>query len=118
MKIINPILPEFNPDPSILRVGDDYYIATSTLEWFPGVQIHHSKDLIHWKLITHPLNRISQLNMAGNPNSCGIWAPCLSYNKGTFYLIYTDVKTFREEFKDVYNYLVTTFDYFEYLEEQ
>lgn len=109
-KILNPILPGFNPDPSILRVGDDYYIATSTFEWFPGVQIHHSKDLVHWKLITHPLRRTSQLNMAGNPNSCGIWAPCLSYDKGTFYLIYTDVKTFRGEFKDVSNYLVTTND--------
>ena len=110
MKIENPILPGFNPDPSILRVGDAYYIATSTFEWFPGVQIHHSKDLINWKLIAHPLNRTSQLNMVGNPNSCGIWAPCLSFNNGTYYLIYTDVKTFRGEFKDAHNYLVTTQD--------
>jgi xylan 1,4-beta-xylosidase len=110
MNIKNPILPGFNPDPSILRVGDDFYIATSTFEWFPGVQIHHSKDLIHWKIITHPLTRSSQLNMAGNPNSCGIWAPCLSYDNGTYYLIYTDVKTFRGEFKDAHNYLVTTND--------
>lgn len=112
MKIVNPILPGFNPDPSILRVGNDYFIATSTFEWFPGVQIHHSKDLVNWKLIAHPLNRTSQLNMAGNPNSCGIWAPCLSYNNGTFYLIYTDVKTFRGIFKDSHNYLVTTKDIF------
>ncbi|MAO63787.1 MAG: glycoside hydrolase 43 family protein [Balneola sp.] len=110
MKIENPILPGFNPDPSILRVGDDYYIATSTFEWFPGVQIHHSKDLKNWKLITHPLNRTSQLNMAGNPNSCGVWAPCLSYSDGTFYLIFTDVKTFRGPYKDAHNYLVTTDD--------
>lgn len=110
MKIKNPILPGFNPDPSILRVNDDYYIATSTFEWFPGVQIHHSKDLKNWKLIAHPLNRLSQLNMIGNPNSCGIWAPCLSYDNGTFHLIYTDVKTFRGIFKDTHNYLVTTND--------
>jgi xylan 1,4-beta-xylosidase len=110
MSIKNPILPGFNPDPSILRVNDDYYIATSTFEWFPGVQIHHSKDLVNWKLIAHPLNRTSQLNMAGNPNSCGIWAPCLSYNNGLFYLIYTDVKTFRGIFKDAHNFLVTTTD--------
>ena len=108
--IKNPVLPGFNPDPSILRVVDDYYIATSTFEWFPGVQIHHSKDLIHWKLITRPLKRTSQLNMTGNPNSCGIWAPCLSYDKGIFYLIYTDVKYFREIFKDCHNYMVTTDD--------
>jgi xylan 1,4-beta-xylosidase len=106
--IVNPILPGFNPDPSILRNGDDYYIATSTFEWFPGVQIHHSRDLIHWKLITRPLNRLSQLDMTGNPNSCGIWAPCLSFSAGTFYLIYTDVKYFRGIFKDCHNYLVTS----------
>jgi xylan 1,4-beta-xylosidase len=108
--IINPILPGFNPDPSILRVGEDYYIATSTFEWFPGVQIHHSRDLVHWRLITRPLNRTSQLNMTGNPNSCGVWAPCLSYSDGLFFLIYTDVKTFRSEFKDAHNYLVTSRD--------
>ncbi len=110
MNIKNPVLPGFNPDPSILRVGDDYYIATSTFEWFPGVQIHHSRDLVNWRLIARPLNRTSQLDMAGNPNSCGVWAPCLSYDNGTFYLIYTDVKTFRGIFKDAHNYLVTTED--------
>lgn len=111
MKIINPILKGFNPDPSILRVEDDYYIATSTFEWFPGVQIHHSKDLIHWKLVTRPLNRISQLDMRGNPISGGIWAPALSYHNGVFYLIYTDVKSWCDGvFKDSHNYLVTTTD--------
>jgi len=110
MTIKNPILPGFNPDPSIIRVDNDYYIATSTFEWFPGVQIHHSKDLVNWKLITRPLNRTSQLNMAGNPNSCGIWAPCLSYHDGIFYLIYTDTKFFKGIFKDAHNYMVTTND--------
>ena len=107
---VNPILTGFNPDPSIVRVGDDYYIATSTFEWFPGVQIHHSKDLIHWELITHPLDRLSQLNMVGNQSSCGVWAPCLSYDKGIYYLIYTDVKAFLGMFKDTHNYLVTATD--------
>ena len=65
--IKNPILRGFNPDPSILRVGDDYYIVTSTFEWFPGYQIHHSRDLRHWKLASRPLNRVSQLDMAGVP---------------------------------------------------
>ena len=55
--IRNPILPGFNPDPSICRVGDDYYIATSTFEWFPGVQIHHSRDLVNWRLVRRPLDR-------------------------------------------------------------
>jgi xylan 1,4-beta-xylosidase len=106
----NPILKGFNPDPSILRVGKDYYIATSTFEWFPGVQIHHSTDLIHWELIGHPLERLSQLNMLGNQSSCGIWAPCLSYSDGIYYLIYTDVKAFLGMFKDTHNYLVTATD--------
>jgi xylan 1,4-beta-xylosidase len=117
MTIRNPILRGFNPDPSILRVGDDYYIATSTFEWFPGVQIHHSRDLVHWRLLTRPLNRASQLNMLGDPDSCGIWAPCLSYADGLFWLIYTDVKRFGRasvagasgsSMRDFHNYLVTS----------
>lgn len=91
--INNPILPGFNPDPSILRVGDDYYIATSTFEWFPGVQIHHSKDLVHWRLLTRPLDRVSQLDMRGIAASDGVWAPCLSYKNDTFYLVYTIVRS-------------------------
>lgn len=109
-KIVNPVLRGFNPDPSILRVGDDYYIATSTFEWFPGVQIHHSKDLIHWKLVARPLNRMTQLDMRGNLNSGGVWAPGLSYDQGRFYLIYTDVKSKGTIFKDTHNYLVTATD--------
>ncbi|MFY0653049.1 MAG: glycoside hydrolase family 43 protein [Cyclobacteriaceae bacterium] len=108
--VTNPILRGFNPDPSILRVGDDYYIATSTFEWFPGVQIHHSTDMINWNLVARPLNRISQLDMLGVPDSCGVWAPCLSYDNGTFYLVYCDVKSFDGVWKDTPNYLVTTED--------
>jgi len=116
MNIRNPILPGFNPDPSILRVGDDYYIATSTFEWFPGVQIHHSRDLVHWRLLTRPLTRASQLNMLGDPDSCGIWAPCLTHADGLFWLIYTDVKRYGRttvggasgaSLRDFPNYLVT-----------
>ncbi|MCC5842975.1 MAG: glycoside hydrolase family 43 protein [Verrucomicrobia bacterium] len=102
--IQNPILPGFNPDPSILRVGDDYYIATSTFEWFPGVQIHHSKDLAHWRLLTRPLDRVSQLDMRGVAASDGVWAPCLSCKDGTFYLVYTIVRAI---IKDQHNYVVT-----------
>ena len=103
--IKNPILPGFNPDPSICKVGDDYYIATSTFEWYPGVQIHHSRDLKHWRLAARPLNRPDLLNMLGEPDSCGIYAPCLSYSGGLFYLVYTDVKRFAGNFKDTPNYL-------------
>ncbi|KAB5571743.1 glycosyl hydrolases family 43-domain-containing protein [Coniochaeta sp. 2T2.1] len=103
----NPILPGFNPDPSILRVGDDYYIATSTFEWYPGVQIHHSKDLANWDLVVRPLSRKSQLDMRGDPDSCGVWAPCLTHDGSKFYLVYTDVKRKDGSFKDAHNYIVT-----------
>jgi len=105
--IRNPVLPGFNPDPSICRVGADYYIATSTFEWYPGVQIHHSRDLVNWTLACRPLTRASQLDMRGNPDSCGIWAPCLSYADGKFWLVYTDVKRYDGNFKDTHNYIVT-----------
>ena len=115
--IRNPILPGFNPDPSIVRVGDDYYIATSTFEWYPGVQIHHSRDLVNWRLLTRPLRRESQLNMLGDPDSCGVWAPCITYSDGLFWLIYTDVKRYGRttvggasgaSLRDFHNYLVTS----------
>lgn len=106
--IRNPILPGFNPDPSICRVGEDYYIATSTFEWYPGVQIHHSRDLVNWELVRRPLERASQLDMRGNPDSCGIWAPCLSWADGLFWLVYTDVKRYDGNFKDAHNYIVTS----------
>jgi xylan 1,4-beta-xylosidase len=115
--IRNPILPGFNPDPSIVRVGDEYYIATSTFEWYPGVQIHHSRDLVHWRLLTRPLHRAAQLNLLGDPDSCGVWAPCLTYSDGLFYLVYTDVKRYGRttqgastgaSLRDTHNYLVTS----------
>ena len=105
--IRNPILPGFNPDPSFCRVGQDYYIATSTFEWYPGVQIHHSRDLVNWTLVSRPLVRRGQLDMRGNPDSCGVWAPCLSHADGRFWLVYTDVKRFDGNFKDAPNYITT-----------
>src|SRR5262245_59039915 len=78
--IENPILPGFYPDPSFLRVGDDYYIASSTFEWFPGVALHHSRDLVHWRQIGHALTRRSQLELRGVASSGGVWAPCLSFD--------------------------------------
>ncbi len=108
-RIRNPILPGFHPDPSILRVGEWYYLANSTFEWFPGVEIHKSRDLVNWEPLPSPLQRTSQLDMEGNPPSGGIWAPCLSYSDGLFWLIYTDVKHWTPRpFKDANNYLVTS----------
>ena len=105
--IRNPILPGFNPDPCICRAGDDYYIATSTFEWFPGVQIHHSRDLVHWRLLTHALREPRLLDMRGVPSSGGIWAPALSWRDGLFWLCYTVVHQHEAVTKDTPNYLIT-----------
>ena len=108
--IHNPILKGFHPDPSIVRVGEDYYIATSTFEWWPGIRLHHSTDLVHWELIEYPLNRTSQLDLRGVGASQGVWAPCLTYDKGIFYLLYTVVTAFYCNMYDTNNYLVTATD--------
>ena len=108
--IENPVLPGFHPDPSFLRVGDDYYIATSTFEWFPGVRIHHSRDLVHWRLIGHALTRRSQVDLRGVVDSGGVWAPSLSYADGMFWLVYTNVRTRVGNFKDVGVFLATAPD--------
>lgn len=108
--IQNPILRGFHPDPSIIRVEDDYYIATSTFEWWPGVRLHHSRDLVNWELLPYPLERISQLDLRGVGASQGIWAPCLTCDRETFYLLYTVVKAFYCNMYDTENYLVTAKD--------
>lgn len=110
IKIKNPILKGFHPDPSIIRVGTDYYVATSTFQWFPGIQIHHSKDLKNWRLVNRVLCRTSQLDMRGEEDNMGVWAPCLSYDKGVFYIVYSDVKQTTDSYGDSHNYLVTTTD--------
>ncbi|SHM69322.1 glycoside hydrolase family 43 protein [Gracilibacillus kekensis] len=87
----NPIIPGFYPDPSICRVGEDYYLVTSSFEYFPGVPIFHSKDLVHWRQIGHVLDRPEQLNLDQTPNSRGIYAPTIRYHNGIFYMITTFV---------------------------
>lgn len=106
----NPVLRGFEPDPSILRVGDDYYIATSTFEWYPGVRLHHSRDLVTWQAIGGALRTLEQLDLRGVPDSGGIWAPCLSYTDGLFHLVYTVVDSYAEGWKDIPNYVVTAPD--------
>lgn len=109
-KIQNPILRGFCPDPSIIRSGEDYYIATSTFEWLPGVRIHHSRDLVNWEQIPSPLCRKSQIDLTGVPNSGGVWAPCLSYDGEWYYLVYTKVTTKKGRFYNTHNYVIRTRD--------
>ncbi|WP_205600738.1 glycoside hydrolase family 43 protein [Gracilibacillus sp. YIM 98692] len=99
----NPILPGFNPDPSICRVEDDFYLVTSSFSMFPGIPIFHSKDLINWKQIGHVLDRQSQLHVTADNIVAGIMAPTLRYNKGTFYVITSN-------FSSKENFIVTATD--------
>ena len=88
----NPILSGCYPDPSICRVDEDYYLVTSTFEYFPGLPIFHSRDLIHWHQIGHVLERASQLPLEGITASKGLYAPTLRYSRGVFYVINTLVE--------------------------
>lgn len=109
--ISNPVLCGFHPDPSMICVDGTFYIANSTFEYFPGVRISASKDLANWECVSTPVADTRWLDMRGNMMSGGIWAPCLSYSGGIFYLVFTDVKTWkRGPFKDAHNYIVTAKD--------
>lgn len=87
----NPVVPGFYPDPSVCRVGDDYYLVNSSFQYFPGVPIFHSKDLIHWKQIGNVLDRESQLPLRDANSWLGIYAPTIRYNDGIFYMVTTNV---------------------------
>lgn len=89
----NPVIRGFHPDPSAVRVGSDFYLANSSFEYFPGVPIFHSTDLVNWRKIGHALTRPSQVDLNGLPSSQGIYAPSLRYHDGTFYVITTNVSS-------------------------
>jgi xylan 1,4-beta-xylosidase len=89
----NPILPGFYPDPSICRVGDNFYLINSTFAYFPGVPVFQSTDLVHWKQIGNILNRPGQLNLDGHGVSRGIFAPSIHYHNGVFYMVTTLIDT-------------------------
>ncbi len=110
--IKNPILPGFNPDPCICRKGDDYYLAVSTFEWFPGIPIYHSKDLKNWELYTHVLTDDETVDLKKLPSAKGIWAPCLTYceEEDLFYVIYGVMNSMNARYFDVNNYLITARD--------
>jgi len=86
----NPVLSGFYPDPSVCRVGGDFYLVTSSFEYFPGVPIFHSRDLVHWQQVGHCLTRASQLPLAGAKASGGVWAPTLRHHDGVFYMTTTN----------------------------
>ncbi|MEG8945939.1 glycoside hydrolase family 43 protein [Rosettibacter firmus] len=88
-KFFNPILAGFYPDPSICRVGEDYYLVNSTFAYFPGIPVFQSKDLVNWKLIGHVLDRPEQANLNGLGVSRGVFAPAIRYHNGIFYVTCT-----------------------------
>ncbi|MEV4754997.1 glycoside hydrolase family 43 protein [Micromonospora sp. NPDC049559] len=90
--LFNPVIPGCHPDPSVCRVGDDYYLACSSFEFFPGVPIFHSRDLVHWTQLGNVLDRPGQLPLpACTPSSGGIYAPTLRHHDGRFWLVTASV---------------------------
>ena len=99
-KIKNPIIPGFYPDPSICRVGDDFYLICSSFEMYPGIPIFHSKDLANWEQIGHALTKENGFHVEANSMFGGVMAPTIRYNNGTFYII-------NANFSDKGNFIIT-----------
>jgi Beta-xylosidase len=91
IRITNPILSGFYPDPSIVKAGTDYYLVNSTFSYFPGIPVFHSKDLKNWKQVGHVISRTTQMDFMGEPMTRGLFAPAISYHNGTFYVTCTDI---------------------------
>ncbi|MCS3430198.1 glycoside hydrolase family 43 protein [Klebsiella sp. BIGb0407] len=107
--IQNPIFKGFNPDPCICRKGDDYYVAVSSFEWFPGIPVYHSRDLKNWQLLTHVLSDDLKPNLRNLPSAKGVWAPSLTWCEAEecFYVIYGVMNSMNSRYFDVDNYLIT-----------
>ena len=91
MRYTNPIIPGFYPDPSFCRVGEDFYLVTSSFEYFPGIPVFHSRDLVHWRQIGYALDRIEQMPVQNGGSSGGIFAPTIRWHAGKFYIITTNI---------------------------
>ncbi|KAJ5786976.1 Concanavalin A-like lectin/glucanase subgroup [Penicillium paradoxum] len=100
MSYNNPIIPGFNPDPSIIRVDEDFFLVTSTFEYFPGIPIYHSRDLIQWNLIGHALTRPSQLQIHTPEPGGGVWAATIRNHAGTFYIMAASFQRYRPQQDD------------------
>ena len=85
----NPVLPGFHADPSVCRAGNDFYLVNSTFQYFPGVPVFHSKDLVNWEQVGNCLTRPSQVDLKGTDGNSGIYAPTIRYNNGRFYMVTT-----------------------------
>ena len=110
MKYRNPIIPGFYPDPSVCRVGREFYLVNSSFEFFPGVPLYHSADLVRWEQLGHVLTRESQLPLAGCRSSGGIFAPTIRVHNGRFYMITTNVGSMNAAGTPLQNFIVHTDD--------
>ena len=106
----NPVVRGFAPDPSVIRVGDWYYLAVSSFEWFPTIPLYRSSNLADWEHIGAVDTAVPSRNLFGVPDSAGIWAPSLSYDSGLFWVTYSIVRTFLGRQLDVETYIATTTD--------
>ncbi|GAA3786635.1 glycoside hydrolase family 43 protein [Streptomyces coacervatus] len=103
----NPVIRGFAPDPSLVRVGDWYYVATSSFEWFPTIPIHRSRDLAHWEYAGHVRGAAPGDSLAGVPDSGGIWAPSLSWDGERFWVVYAVVRSVGTPYFDIDTYVST-----------
>lgn len=103
----NPVIRGFAPDPSMVRVGDRYYVATSSFEWFPTIPIHRSHDLAHWEYAGHVEGAVPGDSLAGVPDSGGIWAPSLSWDGERFWVVYSIVRSVGTPYFDTDTYVCT-----------
>ncbi|MFF8228320.1 glycoside hydrolase family 43 protein [Streptomyces caelestis] len=106
----NPVLRGFAPDPSLVRVGDWYYVATSSFEWFPTIPVHRSRDLAHWEYAGHVRGAAPGDSLAGVPDSGGVWAPSLSWDGERFWVTYTVVRSVGTPYFDLDTYVSTAAD--------
>lgn len=101
----NPVLPGFSPDPSLIRVGDWFYLANSSFEWYPAIPIHRSRDLVTWEYAGSFSGLDAPLDLRGLQDSGGVWAPSLSWADGDFWLVFTVVRGFGGPHKDMDTYV-------------
>ncbi|MEV1078177.1 family 43 glycosylhydrolase [Streptomyces sp. NPDC050211] len=103
----NPVIRGFAPDPSLVRVGDWYYVATSSFEWFPTIPLHRSRDLAHWQYAGHVRGAVPGDSLAGVPDSGGVWAPSLSWDGERFWMTYAIVRSVGTPYFDLDTYITT-----------
>ena len=106
----NPVIRGFAPDPSLIRVGDWYYVATSSFEWFPTIPLHRSRDLVSWEYAGHVAGAVPGGSLAGVPDSGGIWAPALSWDGERFWVVYAIVRSLMSPYFNLEVYVSTATD--------